>query len=319
MTKQAMLSTTLWGKSNNHGTGIAWENDSKKIEVVKEPIEASHFWIKNNLDISTESSIFHVRYATTGENLTKNTHPFYDKVSNISVVHNGVISNYDKAKTELIEKGFTFQGECDSEVFLWSYIYKGKDFIEWLKEKGVTGSATILIQDNENIFAFTNTGSLEIFKTETGIVGFSDDCLGYHERNKAFDIEKNCLYRISKEKKVYLVKEKIDLAVISYDSYLYKWESKDIKETIQTKLTSKKVSKEDRAKILAYCKRKYPNSWKEQYRKEVKEYKELMSIDTGCYKMSADDIYGYFSDEEKDDYDDEETEEYNQGYLAEYI
>lgn len=197
VTKTIMLATTKWGSSNAHGTGIAWKQDDE-ILIHKEPIEASHFWNKNDLSFETDSTIYHVRYATTGQHTSNNTHPFQDKLTGITLVHNGVIYNYEEAKKELIEKGFIFQGECDSEVLLWAYVYKGNDFIKWLSEKEVRGTATILIQHKDGLIkAFTNSGSLEVFETDDGFYGFSDDALGFYEKYPAYKIETGTLYEIS--------------------------------------------------------------------------------------------------------------------------
>ena len=70
--------------------------------------------------------IGHTRWATHGKPSSINSHPHLDNSKTFSVVHNGIIENYNELKSFLTDNGFTFYSETDTEVIpnLISYYYQ---------------------------------------------------------------------------------------------------------------------------------------------------------------------------------------------------
>lgn len=150
--------------------GIAYVT-KEGIKITKEEGRIEN--LKLELDTTSKSTIGigHTRWATHGKPSNENSHPH--KVGHITLVHNGIVENYNELRKELGD--YKYLSETDSEVVA-AYIdklYREKnnmlDVLKVLKKHLIGSYALgILVDDEEKIYAIRKDSPLIIGVCENG-------------------------------------------------------------------------------------------------------------------------------------------------------
>ncbi len=127
--------------------------------------------------------IGHTRWATHGEPNDRNAHPQFNETRSIAVVHNGIIENYMKLKNKLINRGYQFISETDTEVVahLLDYYYKktNGDVIDTITKvmhrvEGSYALGIIFAEHPDEVYALRKDSPLIVGKSEEGNLIASD-------------------------------------------------------------------------------------------------------------------------------------------------
>ena len=166
--------------------GMAVQNAAGKIEVVKAKgrLKVLSEMTDGGSAVPGSCGIGHTRWATHGEPSVVNAHPHYSRDQKIAVVHNGIIENYQEIKERLINKGFSFVSQTDTEVVaqLLDYYYMGEsagnalDAITrmMLHVRGSYALGVLFADEPGVIYAVRKDSPLIVGKCEDGAIIASD-------------------------------------------------------------------------------------------------------------------------------------------------
>lgn len=211
--------------------GIAYVKN-KTIEMTKEVgrIKELEKIVK---DEAAYIGIGHTRWATHGEPNKTNAHPH--KVGSVTLVHNGIIENYESLKEQLKEKGYHFVSDTDTEVAAGLFddtLKSSKDTMTALGtiQSLLTGSyafGILLDQELDTLYAMKKDSPL--------IVGVKDD--GYFI---ASDIPAILGYT-----KNYILLEDFDIVKIKDQQLTIYHDGKEVKREVHTFAYDGEAAKKD--------------------------------------------------------------------------
>jgi len=154
-------------------SGIAWYNQRKSLCWNKQPITVSRFVTTKEYLICENDNpsmvIAHTRAATQGDKSdNRNNHPFINKNQQIAFCHNGIITNYEHLRQNVI-----CDGQCDSEVILSTIVLnlqKKMDIIKAIEQSvnKLCGSYNFSLLYKNKLFVFSD-GNINFVKTDNGI------------------------------------------------------------------------------------------------------------------------------------------------------
>ena len=152
-------------------------------------------------------AIGHTRWATHGSKTDINAHPHHDNGDRISLVHNGIIENFQCIKNMLIEKGYFFRSSTDTEVIavlIGFYLDEGESMKEAIQkaigELNGTWALLIIHRDFPDHLWATRNGSPLLLGEESDCVMVASEQIAFHSYIKQYiSLNDHELFEIHRE------------------------------------------------------------------------------------------------------------------------
>jgi glutamine---fructose-6-phosphate transaminase (isomerizing) len=219
--------------------GVCLLNKDLTIYKCKGKVSDLEHFVKDK-DMSGKVGMAHTRWATHGEPNQVNAHPHFSQNKNLAIIHNGIIENYATLRSELINRGYKFVSETDTEVLIHLIedimTHEKVDLTEALRIalNQVIGAYAIVIlsKDDPDMILAARKGSpmvLGIGKDEffiasdaTPIVEYTTNVVYMNDEEIAI-IQKNKKLKIitieNKKKTPYIEKLEINLSALEKEGF----------------------------------------------------------------------------------------------------
>ncbi|MCH5191226.1 MAG: glutamine--fructose-6-phosphate transaminase (isomerizing) [Oscillospiraceae bacterium] len=151
--------------------GIAVKGDGVSVIKEKGRIDNLQKSVDENTPVGTVG-IGHTRWATHGIPDHANAHPHKSQNGVVTLVHNGIIENYMELKNELINKGYVFKSDTDTEVIaqLFDSLFDGDAVSTMIKTAerldGSYAVAMLVKGFDDKVFAMKKDSPLIVGKGE---------------------------------------------------------------------------------------------------------------------------------------------------------
>lgn len=213
--------------------GIAVMNN-EGVHVFKEKGRILNLREVVNEDIYATAGIGHTRWATHGVPSKVNAHPHQSESERFTLVHNGVIENYEILKKEYL-KDVLLKSDTDTEVIVQvieKFVNKGLEVEEAFREtlKVLHGSYAIALLDKQNkdiIYVAKNKSPLLVGLGEDFNVVASDAMAMIQVTNEYVELMDKETVIVSRDS---VVIKNMNGEVISRDSYIAKLDASDIEK-----------------------------------------------------------------------------------------
>ena len=226
--------------------------DSSGLCVLKDGsfniIKSVSLPLQVDLEDTSTIGMGHNRWATHGGNTRENAHPHVSNDFRWSIVHNGIIENYNELKIFLIEKGYKFYSQTDTEVIcnLLQYNYNGNVYSTIHKTihslKGSYALIIMTLHEKDNLYCVKYQSPL--------LVGYDDDKYIITSEKNGFGSDVN--YIIPKDNDICVISEDLISTNGEYHEYSHKqkvecinsyphWTLKEIHEQPTAVLNIKKT------------------------------------------------------------------------------
>ena len=156
--------------------------DGAKLNIVKTAgrLKALEDLTHDGETMPGSVGIGHTRWATHGQPTDANAHPHYNSSETIALVHNGIIENFQALKNKLINHGYEFRSQTDTEVLvqLLDYYYKGNPLEAITKVmhrvEGAYALGIIFADHPDEIFAVRKDSPLIVGRSDNAAYIASD-------------------------------------------------------------------------------------------------------------------------------------------------
>ena len=182
--------------------GIAYKNN--KINIIKSVGKIDELEKKVDYNIKSNIGIGHTRWATHGSVNITNCHPH--NVGDITIVHNGIIENFNSLKEELENKNYKFNTKTDTEVacaLIDLFYNETKDIkkalVKFMDKVEGSYALGVIVKGDDNIYSVRKDSPLIVAKGDNGNFIASDTIAVSKYAGSVMYLKENIIAEISSD------------------------------------------------------------------------------------------------------------------------